>query len=297
MAKIPVIVNARSSGTEKALSQVEQLFRDRGLRIDGPYVAENARTLRKRIKRAMKRGARIVAVGGGDGSMTCAANALAHRKCALAVLPLGTGNSFAQTLGLSGDLQQAVDTIAGGRVAHVDLGVVNRTFFANFATIGFPAEVAAATKNPLKRLFGVGAYVIGAVRPFFTHNAFVASVRSEQGRLKLRTRQIVVASGRFFGRQPLTPEAGIQSGKLAFFTTTGVSHAELVRTYLAVATGQQAHLPDAETLSIERISVRTRPRQRLSIDGEQLGFTPARFHVAANALRVLVPPEFFRDET
>lgn len=244
------------------------------------------------VKRAVRHREELVVVGGGDGSMTEAANILAHRKSALGVLPLGTGNSFAQTLGLSGDLEQAVDAIVTGRIEEVDLGVANKRYFANFATIGFPAEVAASAPRFLKRIVGVVAYVIGAVRPFVTHGPFTANVRWDEGRMRFRTRQIVVASGRFFGDQPLLPDASITSGKLAFFTTTGVTHAEIVRTYLALALGQHSNLPDAHTFASERITVRARPRQVTGIDGEPLGTTPVRFSVARRALRVIVPASF-----
>lgn len=292
---LAVVINLHSNRGESDLPRIRTVFESRGLTIDELYVAKRTHELQKFVRHAAKGGADIVAVGGGDGSMTVAANALAHKKTTLGVLPLGTGNSFAQTLGLGGGLEQAVDAIAGGRVVAVDLGVVNATYFANFATIGFAAEVAEAAPRRLKRLIGVFAYVVGAVKPFITHQPFTADVRWEGGRLRFRTHQIVVASGRIFGHQPLTPDADITSGRLAFFTTLGVSHGELVRTYLAFAFGQHARLPEAHTFTAERIRVGARPNQRISIDGEPWGRTPADFSVARGALRVFVPPEFHAD--
>jgi diacylglycerol kinase (ATP) len=289
---VAVIVNAHSSRTERELPRLRELFGSHGVAIDGPYTVRDARALRNMIKRVAKRRPTVVAVGGGDGSMTCAANALAHHRSALGVLPLGTGNSFARTLGLTGEVEEAVAVIATGQIAAVDLGVVNGTYFANFATVGFPAEVAAASSNAVKRIVGVLAYIVGAVRPFIRHRPFRAKVRWDGGGMSLRTHQIVVASGRFFGRTPLTPDASITSGKLTFFTTTGVSHAELVRSYLALSLGKQNALPDAHSFMADRITVRARPKQRISIDGEPFGNTPARFTVAVNALRVTVPRAF-----
>jgi len=290
--RITVIVNARARQSEREVRRLPQLFAAHSLSIEGPLIAKDGRELRRLVKRAVKRGAEAIAIGGGDGSMTLGVRALARRNVVLGVLPLGTGNSFAQTLGLQGDLEQAVDVIAHGRVERVDLGVVNRTYFANFATIGFAADVAAAAPGPLKRLFGALAYVIGALKPFLTARPFTANVRWEDGRMALRTWQIVVASGRFFGFAPLLPDASITDGQLAFFTTSGVSHAEIVRMYLALATGQQLRLPDAHALYAKEIRIRARPRQRLSIAGAPLGFAPARFSIARGALRVFVPSNF-----
>jgi diacylglycerol kinase (ATP) len=289
---VTVIINLRSNQGERAVSRVTELFAARNFPIDEPILVKNARELHRTVKRAVRHSDDLIIVGGGDGSMTEAVNVLAHRKTALGVLPLGTGNSFAQTLGLKGDLEQAVDAIVAGRIEEVDLGIANRRYFANFATVGFPAEVAASAPRFLKRIVGVVAYVIGAVRPFVTQGPFTASVHWDEGRMRFRTRQIIVASGRFFGNQPLSSEASITSGKLAFFTTTGVSHAEVVRTYLALALGQQHHLPDAHAFASEKIVVRARPRQITGIDGEPLGTTPVRFSVARRALRVIVPAGF-----
>ncbi len=56
----------------------------------------------------------MVIVGGGDGSLSCAVDELVERDCVFALLPLGTANSFARTLGIPLDLDGAIETIATG---------------------------------------------------------------------------------------------------------------------------------------------------------------------------------------
>jgi len=75
----------------------------------------------------------LIIVAGGDGSMTLAAGLLAKKKCVLGVLPLGTGNSFALSLGIT-DLDVAVEAIVSGREIAVDLGSVNGPYFGIDAT-------------------------------------------------------------------------------------------------------------------------------------------------------------------
>lgn len=290
--KATVIINLRSRRSEPNLDRIRILLSARGVRVAGLVTAQDNRSLRKRLKRAVDDGAKLVVVGGGDGSMTIAADVLAHGDAVMGILPLGTGNSFAQTLGIGDDLQSAADVIAAGRVAAVDLGVVNGTHFANFATIGFPSDVAAATSHELKRLIGPAAYAVGAIGPLLTHQPFRADVRWDGGHTKLRTHQMVIANGRFFGRKPVLPEATITDGKLAFFTTTGVSRISIVRTYLAFGLGTHTRLADARTFYAEQIDVRAHPRQVISIDGNPIERTPARFQVARRALKVLVPATF-----
>jgi len=287
-----VIVNERSSRTRKHLAELPGLLAARGIETDGFYVEPHEKALQKRLKRVVKDGATLAIVGGGDGAMTTACDVLAHSSCALGLVPLGTGNSFALTLGIPDDVAGALDVIAGGRIVKVDLGTVNGTHFANFATIGLSAEIADRAPHDLKAKIGRAAYAIGGVKSFFTHAPFRAKIAWDVGKTHLRTQQIVVANGRYFGDKPVMPDATIVDRKLAFFTTTGVSHLEVARMYLAFALGMQTKLPDAIAFSSREIVIKASPKQLVSIDGNTLGKTPARFGVAPRALRVCVPAGF-----
>ena len=287
-----VIVNERSSRTREYLGELPALLATRAIEVDAFYVVPHEKALRKRLRSVVKSGATLVIIGGGDGSMTTACDVLAHQTCALGLLPLGTGNSFALTLGVPDDVAGALDVVAAGRIVNVDLGTVNGTHFANFATIGLSAEIADRAPHDLKATIGRAAYALGGVRSFFTHAPFRAKIRWDAGKTELRTQQIVVANGRYFGNQPVTPDASIVDRQLAFFTTTGVSHLEVARMYVAFALGLQTKLPDAIAFSSREVVVKASPKQLVSIDGNTLGKTPARFGVAPRALRVCVPATF-----
>ena len=74
------------------------------------------------------------------------------------VLPLGTANSFACTLGIPLNLAGAIDVLINGKVADVDLGKINDDYFANGSSIGMPAVVGRATPHALKKWLGRAAY-------------------------------------------------------------------------------------------------------------------------------------------
>lgn len=287
-----VVINERSSRSERVVSELPAMLAAKGIDVEDFIIAKDELVLRKELKKFVKNGVTLAIVGGGDGSMTTAAGVLAHEKCALGVLPLGTGNSFALTLGIEEKLEAAIDVIASHRVVKVDLGTVNGTFFANFATIGLSAEIADRAPHALKKLIGRAAYAVGGVGSFFTHPPFRARIKYDVGRSDVKTQQIVIASGRFFGHQPVTPDASIVDRRLSFFTTTGISHLEVARMYVAFGLGVQTRLPDAFSFSSKEIVVKASPRQLISIDGQTLGKTPARFGLAPRALRVCVPAEF-----
>jgi diacylglycerol kinase (ATP) len=242
------------------------------------------------VKRAAKAGVETVIVGGGDGTMAHAVDVLAHRETVLGVVPLGTGNSFAQTLAIPrGDVDAAIAVIAAGKIASVDLGRVNGTHFANFATIGLSTEIAGATSTSVKGWLGPVAYAIAAVKPILTHRAFRARIRWRTGELVLRTQDIIIANGRYFGSTPVTPDASITDERLNLFTTDDPSRIGALRTYLAIGMHDQTKLPDAHVITATRFTIRTKPRQMIAIDGSLLEKTPARFRVVPRALRVFVP--------
>jgi YegS/Rv2252/BmrU family lipid kinase len=286
------VVNLRSGRTRRELPQLYGLLEKHGIALDALIEADGTPQLVRTVERARKAGVRRLLVGGGDGSMTQSANVLAHSGMALGVLPLGTGNSFALTLGVGDDLERAVAVIAQDRTADVDLGVVNGRYFVNFATIGFAARVARATDHGLKAKIGALAYVAAALGPLIRKRGFRAKVRAKKMRLDVPTQQAIVLVGRFFGDTPLTPHANDDDGRLRVFLTTGTSRRELLKSYAALAVGLAGKLPEGHLLKGKRFEIRAKPKQRVNVDGDPCGKTPARFSVARHALRVFVPADF-----
>lgn len=261
------------------------------MRIAACHAVGRGRELTKRLRKIVKDEPEIVAVAGGDGSMTRAAGELAHRKIALGVLPLGTGNSFAHSIGIH-DVESAVETIASGERRKVDLGVVNGRFFANFSTIGLTSEIAAATPDLLKRIAGVGAYVLAGIIPALRNHRFKVKIRGDGVRFNGDIHQVVVASGRHFGQTPILPSASVLSGKLAIYTATENGVPGVAKEFLAVARGKQTELEEAHWWTSTRVDIKTDPPQLIAIDGKPIEETPARFRIAPRALRVLVPRGF-----
>jgi YegS/Rv2252/BmrU family lipid kinase len=285
-----VVVNRHSRRTDHQIDALHAALDAHGLRV-AAFHAETAESgCRKLIRHAVKAGAPEILVGGGDGTMTHAVNELAHRDSVMGVLPFGTGNSFAQSLGIPrDDVAAAVAVIAHGNAARVDLGRVNGTYFANFATIGLSSVIAGGTPRLLKKFTGPIAYALAGIGPMLTHRAFRARIRWKGGRLDVRTQDVIVANGRFYGHTPVAPEATIDDGRLHLFTTDNASSLGAARTYLAIGRGKHASLPDSHIVTARSFKVRTRRRQPIAIDGSPLEKTPARFSVARNALHVFLP--------
>jgi diacylglycerol kinase family enzyme len=182
------IVIAQSHAREggKRLEQAGAALRERGVSVDASHLESGHKAIRKRIRQAVRSKAPIVVLVGGDGTQTIGAGEIAHSNTILGVIPAGTGNSFAESLGIASP-DQAFDAIAYGRVERVDVGVVNGIRFANFATIGLAAVISKQTPRWVKHVFGPIAYGLSAARPLVRHRPFDALVKWKKNRLKLHT--------------------------------------------------------------------------------------------------------------
>ncbi|MGE5600537.1 MAG: diacylglycerol/lipid kinase family protein, partial [Pseudomonadota bacterium] len=135
--EVLVCVN-RSSGaaarSEREAEEIRAALANAGIKgrvelLDGAAIAEQA-------KKAAEAGAELIVVGGGDGTISAAAGALAGTETSLGILPLGTLNHFARDLGIPMKLDEAAKVIAAGQTRVVDVAEVNGRTFINNSAIG-----------------------------------------------------------------------------------------------------------------------------------------------------------------
>ncbi|MDQ2663544.1 MAG: YegS/Rv2252/BmrU family lipid kinase [Candidatus Eremiobacteraeota bacterium] len=278
-------------GTEYA-GKARDLLDAQGIRVTEFHIVEGRKAVRKRVTQAVRSGFKLVVVIGGDGAQSAAAGCLAFSDAVLGLIPGGTGNSFSLTLGIGEGLERAVDVIVNGKETKVGIGCINDEYFANFASIGIIAEVANDTSKPLKRVLGAVAYGVAGIKPLITHRPFEADVRWDKNRLKVETFQIIIAAGRYYGHEALTPDASAVDGELKVFLPTGGTRMDVVKTNLALIRGQQTHLPNAHYFSAKKLKITTSPRQEVNVDGHRLCRTPITARPVRKALRVMVPRDF-----
>jgi diacylglycerol kinase family enzyme len=125
---------------------------------------------------AIARGADAVVVLGGDGTLNEVVNALVGTDCVIAVLPGGSTNVFARTLGLPDDLRRAAratsDALASGWVHEIGLGSVNGRYFTFHTGVGFDAAIVERVERRprMKRRLGHAWFAWCGVREFFAYD-------------------------------------------------------------------------------------------------------------------------------
>ncbi|MEP6780644.1 MAG: YegS/Rv2252/BmrU family lipid kinase, partial [Gemmatimonadaceae bacterium] len=170
-------------------------------------------------REALDRGATTLVVLGGDGTVSQAACELIHAKSQvpLAIFGAGTGNDFADAIGLPVHNYGAITRlIATNSTRAVDAGRVNDRTFVNSAGFGFDAEVVARTQRPGGWLKGNAVYVTTALTQLFQYSGFAADVKygtNSTGQQKWLM-MVFANGGRFGGTFRIAPDAKIDDGFL-----------------------------------------------------------------------------------
>ena len=168
--RVLVVVNANASRAEAALPALSSWFAENCC-SRMVVTASNEESSRK--LEAHGRDADLIVIGGGDGTISKAVPKLLELERPFAVLPLGTANDFARTIGLPPDPLQAAKVALSGREHRIDVGVVNDRPYLNVASVGVASKVAKGQSKDMKRRWRVFAYAIAllqavrSLQPFF----------------------------------------------------------------------------------------------------------------------------------
>jgi YegS/Rv2252/BmrU family lipid kinase len=291
-----LLVNVRSRRGARHHQHARDLLEARGYTITAEHlVSDPAAQLPVLLPQILATRPPLLVVGSGDGTIAAVVDHLAHSETVLGYLPLGTTNNFARSLGLPLRLEAAVEVIANGKVADVDLGSVNGDLFANLVSIGVSAAVAGQTPHVLKRHLGRSAYALTGLRTLLTHRPFVADVSSGEITWRVMTHQLNIANGRMHAGTAIATDASIDDRLLIVYALGGSTRASTIR-----ATARQALTfwqPVARKgyLTAAEFTITTDVPLPVDVDGEVSGQTPIHVKVTAQALRVLVPQDFADD--
>jgi YegS/Rv2252/BmrU family lipid kinase len=252
-------------------------------------------------REAAQRGAELLVVVGGDGSINEVVNGLVGlpEPPPLALIPRGTGGDFVRSFGIPDDVRAAARIALEGDTISIDVGRVGfrawdghdvTSHFVNVASSGMSGAIAQRANNTSKALGAKASYLWATFAVFAGWSAVETRLTVDDESRSGPMFDVVVANGRFFGGgMKMCPEADAQDGLLDVVTIGDVTKRDLVMTMPKIYRG--THLPHrrAEALRGRVITVETDEPVPVQLDGEQPGTTPARFEVLPGALRLKVP--------
>jgi diacylglycerol kinase (ATP) len=156
---------------------------------------------------------------GGDGTIEAVMRGMAGRKARLGIVPVGTQNNIAKSLGIPEDLEEACELIASGDTRKLDMGQVKTKKDKNFvffeiATIGLSAAIYPATNKVSN---GKLSNIKDVALTFFKHETrpVVYLTLNDESKVKIETMLVVVSNTPVFGKNfMVAPDASLQDGLL-----------------------------------------------------------------------------------
>jgi diacylglycerol kinase (ATP) len=259
-------------------------------------ISPKRRAVERLARDAARKGCELIVAAGGDGTLNEVVNGVAASadRVRVGVLPLGTGNDFARSLGLPPDIESCVDILRAGRTRATDLVRVTSDrvrHFVNVSAGGFSGVVDEKMTPQLKKKWGPLAYLRGAAAALAELRAYRTRIALENEAVVSRDLyNVVIANGRYVaGGTPIAPEAEIDDGLLDVILLPKLPMRQLALLVAQIVLG--THLSNDAVIfrRAKKVTVQSRPGMWFNVDGELVGNQPAVFDLLPRGIRFVVP--------
>lgn len=310
-----LILNPNSHGgkTGRRAAELERLARTRVGELD-VAVTERPRHAATLAEQAALAGRRTVLGAGGDGTIHEIVNGLMVARTQgadetrLGIVGQGTGGDLRRTLGLRHDLEAYLATVAAGKTRRIDVGrftyrdhhdAPQTAYFVNILSVGMGGLVDRYVATLSRRLPGGAAYFVATLGALLQSAVgelrCQVSTAGESRQVLLRSRNLAICNGRFFGSgMEVAPMAAPDDGLFHIVSLPARSRLRFALFSRAIYAGTHVAALDVDVLTCDRIHIEldnadVRDRFLLDVDGEPLGKLPIDVELEPGALEVFVP--------
>ncbi|MBE9127064.1 MULTISPECIES: YegS/Rv2252/BmrU family lipid kinase [unclassified Coleofasciculus] len=250
----------------------------------------------KLAREAVEQGFNPIIASGGDGTVSAVAGALIGTNITFGVIPRGTANAFATSLGIPTTIEEACETILYGNPRVIDAAFCNGKPMITLAGIGFEADATEKADRNAKEFLGVFAYVIADVQELSKGvRSFKTYLEADEQVFTFDAAAVTIANAApifsIFAQGPA--EVVVDDGLLdvtivapANVLDAIASGIELFQTAMR---GTAVERPDTAYLQAKHIKVTTEPPQKVVLDGELMDMNPVEVECIPGGLTVLVP--------
>jgi diacylglycerol kinase (ATP) len=280
-------INARSrSGREHKPTALKELA---GLGIDVIDASDVSIDRLPTVLRDSRRKIDLVIIGGGDGTLNRVLETLIELELPVGVLPLGTANDLAATLGIPQSIPEACGIIARGNQRRIDLGWVNGKHFFNEGSLGLSTHIARELDPTAKKRWGILAIAANFARVVSRARAFRARLRCDDETYNVSTMQITVGNGERFGGFFKNVDADIADRRLDLYSLEVKGFLDVLELVPALIRGRYTDCRGVRLERAREIEVSTTHPRAIYTDGERTATTPALFRLVPSALAIFAP--------
>ncbi len=233
-------------------------------------------------------GSVLVIVAAGDGTINAVVNNLLPGRVTLAVLPLGTSNVLAAELGIH-SVEDGIQRIIAGKTRSLSVGVLETESathrFVLMAGFGFDGAVVRDVRSLWKRFLKKGAFALSALLCTLDWDSSLVDVITPAKSVACHS-AIVSNAARYAGSCVLAPQAELFNPSFSVACIPGKQR----RTYLQLAVdllmGRMS--TSSEIISFQAEEVEINGVKPIQIDGDFVGYSPARLKTMADFARIVV---------
>jgi YegS/Rv2252/BmrU family lipid kinase len=287
MSKIQIIINP-ASGDDQTVPPILNKVLGKGIDWD-ISITQHKGDAERFTAEAVAAGVDIVAVCGGDGTVSVVANVLAGGDVPLAILPGGTGNSIARSLQIPLDLAESAALLQPGfRLRTIDLGRSNDHTFMLRADIGFTAVAGANTTREEKDALGKWAYALSGIQhlDLLTPIPYQLTLDGEEKEVQGVICAVINMGAVEFGHRPMVEGIRPDDGLLDILVLERNDIVALTQAASSIVFGNEAPL---QHWQVKTAVIHPNPPQAMLADGEPIQKTPAHIQIVPHALKVIVP--------
>jgi YegS/Rv2252/BmrU family lipid kinase len=293
-----VLLTSPDAGSSALLGRAKQALRSSGVRLIAEVPITQRERLAEWVDRPRSERPMIVAAG-GDGTVGAAADYVAGTGALLGILPLGTSNDVARSLGIPLDPRGAARTLVDGVVRTIDAGLLvvpgqRPRHFVHAATVGLNVRFAElATNSSLRRRFGRFTYAVAAMRSLRNNRPFECELDYDGHLEKLTLAQLSIINAPVFGGSldMRVPGARVDDRMLVVIAIEQESVGRLLLGAALTVAGSTRHVGGVHALVVRNLRVHVDQPLDVALDGEITATLPADFEIAPDALRVVTPAE------
>jgi len=255
---------------------------------------EGPGTAGRQAAEAVRAGADLVLVAGGDGTVNEALQGLAGTRAALGIIPAGTANVTAMEIGLGKTNRTALPGLLRSEAVRIAVGAlkvgdVPDRYFLAMAGVGLDASIVRRISPAFKTRFGKLSYwyagfaTLGQRLPEFN-----ATVGGERARISFALLSRVKNYG---GDLEIARHADIRRPELALVAFEGKSSFRYLKYFGGVLLNKLDGMTGVRIKLVDEINVEAEPGggPDLQVDGEYAGHGAARMRIVADALTLLMP--------
>lgn len=246
---------------------------------------------------ALERGVKRIIAVGGDGTVQEVASVVAGVEgVTMGIVPLGTGNDFARQLNLlDSNLGRALETALGERVKRFDIGDMDGRTWVNLCSLGPVARVAPSAARSLKAVLGPLAYVVTAIEQLTELKPFKVRLHGPDFEISGPFLALFVGNGGSAGGgRQIIPDTRMDDGLLDILAVRypeGTDIVSVLGNAMLQKVHQDAHAWTVRTPWIELEVLEGEPPVPVSLDGEPVEITRARFSCVPQRIDIAIPEE------